>query len=334
MCEKRMIRFGILGCGTVAHIHAQAIALLENACLAGAASASAESARKFTQTHGGRSYDSFAQMLADSTVDVVCICTPSFQHVRQATAALDHGKHVVLEKPMALTAEDADSLVRYSREKGLLLTVVSQMRFAPDVQLLRTLVEEEAFGKLTGVSLTMRYWREPSYFSESSWRGSKACEGGGALMNQGIHGVDMLQYIVGMPRILAAQAATLYHTVEVEDTAFALFETDCCMGTITASTCAYPGFERRLELYGTRGYALLREDKLEKLQLPGRTIDGLCGEPSTGSSRPEAIGCRMHLLQLENVANAIRGEQPLFLPAEEGAATVRIIEEIYKKAGI
>jgi len=334
MGEKRMIRFGILGCGTVAQIHAQAIALLENACLAGAAGTSADSARKFTQLHGGRAYDSFAQMLADDTVDVVCICTPSFCHVQQATAALEHSKHVVLEKPMALTAEEADSLVRRSREKGLLLTVVSQMRFAPDVQLLRTLVEEAAFGKLTGVSLTMRYWREPSYFSESSWRGRKACEGGGALMNQGIHGIDLLQYLVGTPRILAARAATLHHNVEVEDTAFALFETDCCIGTITASTCAYPGFERRLELYGTRGYAVLREDKLEKLQIPGHAIDGICAATSTGSRRPEAIGCRMHLLQLENMANAIRGDAPLLLEPEEGVKAVRIIEEIYKKAGI
>jgi len=330
MGEKRMIRFGILGCGTVAQIHAQAIALLENACLAGAAGTSADSARKFTQLHGGRAYDSFAQMLADDTVDVVCICTPSFCHVQQATAALEHSKHVVLEKPMALNTADADKIIKAASESDTLLTVVFQNRFVPDVRRAKEIVDSGVLGDLVFCDLSMKYWRDPEYYASSNWRGTFKHDGGGALINQGIHGVDMLLYIVGDADVRSANVKTSYHKIEVEDTVVALLDfKNGATGTLHASTCAYPGFNRRIEIIGTKGCLILSEGRIERFVVGNETlIDGNV-EKRGASADHTVMDTSFHGVQLQNLINAVHGKEPLFIDGKEGRRALALIEKIY-----
>ena len=332
---KTTFTFGILGCGMISATHASAIKQIPEARLAGAADAFRENAETFADKHGIKAYGSYEEMLNDPEIDVVCICTPSRYHAENAIMALEHQKHVVLEKPMALTTAEADLVVEAAARNRCLLTVISQLRFSEDVQKIRRLVRENAFGKLVFANLIMRYWRSPEYFSGSTWRGRKEFEGGGALMNQGIHGIDLLQYIVGMPTVLQGKILTRSHNIHVEDTAAALlsFENGA-IGTVEASTCTYPGFSRRLELHGDRGYAVLCENRIEKLSTDTENID--CPEDASidfnTASVPDFMDSSMHARQITNLIRAIQGGESLLLDAAEGRKAVQIIEEIYRSS--
>ena len=246
---------------------------------------------------------------------------------------MNHGKHVVLEKPMALNVADCDRIIEAADRSGRLLTVISQLRFSDDVRKLRRLTADGVFGRLSLIRLSMCYWRDHAYFSSSGWKGKLEFEGGGALMNQGIHGIDLMQYIFGMPRVRAGLTRTVSHDIEVEDTAAALFEFPCgALGTLEASTCAYPGFERQLALHGDRGFAVLRENKLVGLYTDTESFDAERSETvqAVGScSSPDSIDHAAHAMQLRNLISAIRGDEPLQIDAREGKKAIEIIESIY-----
>ena len=322
--------FGILGCGMIAGIHAEAIGSIPEVVLAGVADANAERARAFAAQHGVRAYESYDQMLSDPELDVICICTPSGFHAENALAALQRGKHVVLEKPMALSVESADRIVAACDQAGKLLTVISQLRFSEDVQKVKALLAENAFGRVALCSLYMKYHRSEAYYASSPWKGTKVFDGGGALMNQGIHGVDLLEYIVGPVRDVTGKARTLSHKIEVEDTAVAMLEFENgALGVIEASTCAYPGFERRIEIHGDKGYVLMRDNKIEKMMVNGEEISAEVTDAGT-SRDPAALHCEMHRRQIQNLLAAIRGEEALVVDAREGRKAIRLIETIYR----
>ena len=328
---KSVLNFGILGCGMIADVHAGAINSIEGANLYGAADNNLQCAQNYAQKYGIKAYDSYEDMLADENIDVVCICTPSGFHAQNAIAALNAGKHVVLEKPMAITYSDTEKLNEICKKTDKKLTVISQMRFAKDVNKLKDLVAEGAFGTLAFCNLYMKYWRSEEYFSSSAWKGTLAFDGGGALMNQGIHGVDLLLYIAGNAKVLGAKKQTVYHKVEVEDSVAALLQFDNgAIGTLEASTCTYPGFERRLEILGSSGCAVLCEDKLEKLVLDGKTvIENGVAEVAATSSNPAAVQYENHALQIGNLIKAIKGEEELLIDGIEGQRAVKLIEDIY-----
>lgn len=328
----KKFRFGIIGCGMIAGIHAEAIRSLPDAQLVGATDNNFEKRLTFCQKYAIMPYESTEALLADAAVDAVCICTPSCFHADTAIAALYAGKHVVLEKPMALHTEDADRVIAACHATGRKLTVISQLRFSPDVQHVKTLMEQQAFGQLIFCNLSMRYWRSEEYFTLGGWKGKLAFEGGGALMNQGIHGIDLLQYLAGMPTVLGGLACTRHHAVEVEDTAAALVRFDNgAMGTIEASTCTWPGFERRLEIHGDHGYVILRENAIERMEIPGESVDRTQEAAEVGScSRPEAIGHAMHALQIGDLIRAVRGESAPLVDAAEGKKALQIIQAIYE----
>lgn len=329
--EKRKLRFGILGCGMVARVHAEAILGLDEAELYGVADGKLAAAEAFAQKYGARAFESYEQMLNDESVDAVCICTPSYFHEQNAIDALLAGKNVVLEKPMALTTEAADRIIKTCEQTGKLLTVISQLRFSDDVLRVKGLVESGALGKITLCELRMKYYRSDEYFSGSDWRGRMKFEGGGALMNQGIHGVDVLEFLLGRVKRANGKIRTLSHPVEVEDTAVATVEFENgALGVIVGSTCAYPGFERKVEIHGDRGFAILKENKLERLM-----IDGVeqplaeVGEVGTAGD-PNAVKCDGHRKQIRNLIAAVFGEEKLVIDCYEGKKALRLIKEIYR----
>lgn len=324
------VKFGILGCGMIASVHANAIKNIENATLVGVADNNLEIAQKFAQKHGIEYFGSFIEML--KMVDAVCICTPSFLHADNAITALKQGKHVVVEKPMALSVEDADRVIEESKKANRFVTVISQLRFSNDVQRLKKVVEEGLLGKISLCTLTMKYYRSKEYFASSSWKGKLAYDGGGALMNQGIHGVDLMQYIMGGVKNTKGKIATLCHNIEVEDTAVAIVEfNNGALGTIVASTCATPGFDRKLEIHGDKGYAILTENNLEKLVIDGKECEVGVFEKSNTASDPTAVASLMHQQQIENLIHAINGEEEIFIDCNEGKKAVKIITDIYKE---
>ena len=306
---EKTVRFGILGCGAIAHFHADAIASLENASLIGVASASFESALRFAQEYQVKAYSSYQEMLADGNIDAVCICTPSGFHGENAVEALRAHKHVVLEKPMAFTRAETMSIEAEVEKSGCILTVICQLRFSEDVRRVKQLLAENAFGELVFCDLYMKYWRDQAYYASSNWKGTRRFDGGGALMNQGIHGVDLLLYLVGGAKVLYAKNCTRFHDIEVEDATVAMLEFDNgAMGVIEGSTCVSPGFERRLEINGTKGSVILVENQIQKLVINGETLVDMQSGPVNGAaSNPMAFACDLHTVQLTNFIDAVCG---------------------------
>ncbi|MBR7161323.1 MAG: Gfo/Idh/MocA family oxidoreductase, partial [Clostridia bacterium] len=277
-------------------------------------------------------YESYEEMLADERIDAVCICTPSGFHAEQAKKALLAGKHAAVEKPIAMTPSDADAVIETAQKTGKLLTVISQLRFAPDIIRLKEAVRDERFGKIHFCNLYMKFWREETYYSGSRWKGSRMLDGG-VLMNQGIHGIDLLRHIMGGAKVIGSVTDRLYHKIEAPDTALALLRYDCgALGTVEATTAAYPGFDLKLEIIGEKGYALVEEDRLTSLVIEGKDQPLTPEAKSSGTaSDPKAVGWKKHALQLRNFTEAIGGTSPLALCGEDGKAAVALISDIYQE---
>ena len=330
---SKTYNFAILGCGVISKTHVKAISSIENARLLGVADVNLANAQAFALANGVKAYSDYAEMLADSNVDVVCVCTPSGWHAPNAIQALKAGKHVVLEKPMALNTKDADEIIATCEQTGKKVTVISQFRFSDDLIKIKKYIDEGAFGKISICNLIMKYYRAPEYYSSSSWKGTIKYDGGGALINQGIHGVDMMDYLIGPITKVYGQIATICHNIEGEDTAVATFKTESgALGIIQASTCAYPGFDRRIEINGDKGYAILRENKIEKLVINCQEVDIGQLELTSTASDHTVMDYTMHKSQLTNFINALDGKEDLILGAKEGKRALEVIEKVYTTA--
>ncbi len=332
-CDQKTVAFGIVGCGMIANFHARAIAKIKNATLLGVSDKNKEAAECFAKNYNIRCYRSYEEMLGDKNIDAVCICTPSSFHAENAIAALEAGKHVAVEKPMAFTAEQTEKIEEAVKKSGKLLTSIAQLRFSDDIVKTKQLIESGSLGTLTLCDLYMKYWRSEKYYASSDWKGTREFDGGGALMNQGIHGIDALIYLLGEATVMQSVNRTLYHDIEVEDTSVSILEfKNGAYGVIEATTCAYPGFERKIEINGTKGCVILRENKIEKLVMNGETIiNDISENVVSTSSDPTAMSDQFHKRQLENLVDAICGKNKLMIDVNEGAKAVKLIEDIYNK---
>jgi predicted dehydrogenase len=248
-----MINFGIVGCGRIASRHAQSIFQLKEAHLTAAADIVSTRAEKFEKEYGSQAYMDYRRILERDDIDVVNICTPSGLHARMTIEALLAGKHVIVEKPMALTLEDANQMIATSQATGKKLCVVLQNRFNPPMQDLRHIVDQGKLGKLLLGNATIRWFRPQEYY-EDSWHGTWAMDGG-ALMNQSIHHIDALQWFLGDVESVFAYTATLAHNIETEDTGVAVVRFKSgALGCIEGSTITYPqNLEGSIALFGEKG---------------------------------------------------------------------------------
>lgn len=328
----KKMKFAILGCGTIGDVHARAIMELDTAELFAVCDVNPDRAREYAAKYGVKAYSDYAKLLDEAEIDVVTICTPSGMHADQAIAALEKNKHVIVEKPMALNSTDAKRVCDTAEKSNKLLSVIFQTRYTEDIQYVKRVIDEKKLGTLVFCDLYMKYWRSPAYFEVSPWRGTFAMDGGGALMNQGIHGIDVMHYLFGAPKLLGAKVKTLVHNIETEDTAVAAVEYPCgALGVIQASTSANPGFDRKIEIHGSRGYATIVDAHLEKLFIDGEFVVNQKVEASAGvSSDPTKMSHENHLIQFKNFVNAVFGEEKLISTAHDGYAAVNFIENIYK----
>ena len=327
---KSVVGFGIVGCGMIADFHAQALRSIAGARLIGVTDVSFAGAQIFAEKHGVTAYESYEEMLKDDAVRAVCICTPSGYHAELAKSALLAGKHTAVEKPIAMTASDADSVIEAAKKSGKLLTVISQLRFSKDAIRLKEAVQNGSLGQIRFCNLSMKYWREESYYAGNSWKGSRLLDGG-VLMNQGIHGIDLLRYVIGGVAVIGSVTDRMYHKIEAPDTALALLRYDCgALGTLEATTAAFPGFDLNLEIIGEKGYAVFTQERLTSLVIDGEERITAVATPRLGTaSDPAAVGWHNHALQFENFVEAIRGLAPLAVRGEDGREAVRLISDIY-----
>jgi predicted dehydrogenase len=326
------IRFALIGCGTIAPVHADAIGRIDGARLVAVASRRAEQAQAFAQARGIAWEPDRAALLRRPDVDAVTICTPSGLHAEIAIAAMRAGKDVVIEKPLAVTLAQTDAALATASETGRTLAVISQLRFAPDVVEVRRAVTEGRLGRLLLADLSMKYSRSQAYYDSAGWRGTWAMDGGGALMNQGIHGIDLLLWLAGPAKTIYGHARTLARRIEVEDTAVAVAELEGgCLATITGTTSVTPGFPRRLALHGERGSVVMEETRIVRWEIEGEPARE---SPQTAAisaaSVPTALGSDEFTRQYEAITIALRDRLPPPVTGEEGRRAVATVLAIYE----
>jgi predicted dehydrogenase len=281
------------------------------------------------------------QLLADPAVDVVCICTPSGQHASQAIAAAQAGKHVLVEKPMALSLADADAMMATCEQAGVKLGVVVQRRTEPIFRRVYDAIQAGDLGELTLGVVTMPYFRPQAYFDQADWRGTWTLDGGGVLMNQGIHLVDLLVWYMGDPVAVRAYAKTLQRDIAVEDTLAATlrFENGA-MATITATTTASPGFPHRLEIYGTGGGVQVEGESVGRWDLV-QAAQAAVEPPATGTAidagaggDPRGIAPTGHIAIVRDMIQALRTDSAPQIDGAEGRRSLATVLAIYQAAGI
>ena len=341
MASGGRLGFAILGAGAAAEFHRRAVEA--NADLGAKLIALGHyNPSRFKQLEAdfGISCQSQDEILERQDVDVVCICTPSGQHAAQAIAAARAGKHVLVEKPMALTLADADAMIATCKDSDVRLGVLLQRRAHPTFERIRTAIEEGALGELTLGAVTIPYFRSREYYEETEWRGTWALDGGGVLMNQGIHLIDLLVWYMGDSVGAWANSGTLGRDIEVEDTAVAALRfANGAMATVTATTTATPGFPHRIEVYGTRGgfqvegesIARWETTPVEDTTYPA-PLDKEAAAAGAGGD-PKGIPIEGHIAIFRDFIGALRDERGPLVDGEEGRRSLDTVLKIYRAAG-
>lgn len=335
--DSTTVGFAIVGTGSIAAVHATAIKAVPGAKLVAVHNPTVAKAEAFAAEFGGTAEATLGAVLARKDVDVICITVPSGLHGTIALQALEAGKHVICEKPLEITTARIDEMIRTADRAGRILAGVFQQRCTPAAQRLKHAVEAGRFGKLSLCSVHQKWWRNREYYTSSGWKGTAALDGGGALMNQGIHAIDLLQWLVGMPTSVVAQTRTRLHPIETEDTAVALLDFGGgAMGVIEAGTSCYPGSQMRLEIAGEKGTAVLENNMLidwrfADQQPEDATVLTVGVRPGgSGASDPKAIGSEGHRQVMADLVRAVRTNTAPMVPARQARNAVALIEAIYR----
>ena len=347
------LRFALIGCGTIAPTQAQALAALhdEGARLTACCDVVPERAAAFAAQFGAEA-KSFEAILADPMVDAVTVCVPSGLHAELGERALRAGKHVVVEKPMDITLAACDRLIAARKASGKIFSVISQHRFDAASVLVKDALDTGGLGRLVYAEARVPWYRTQEYYDSGDWRGTWALDGGGALMNQGVHTVDLLRWLCGPVETVYAQARTLAHErIEVEDVVAAtLGFANGAVATLSASTALYPGFAVRLAVHGTEGSAILEGDMLHTLttksgasgggeQAQAHAMQVATGgtkaaseQTTTGASDPAAIWGEAHRAQLANFIQCCRTGATPRVDGLEGRRAVELVLAVYESA--
>lgn len=336
------IGFGIIGCGMISRFHARAIGDVKGTKLAACFDQFPAAADKLAEETGCKAYHNLDEMLADPKVDIVTIGTPSGAHMEPAVAAAKAGKHVIVEKPLEVTLKRCDRIIKACEENDVKLAAIFPSRFHDSSRKLKQAIDANRFGKLTVGDAFVKWYRTQEYYDSGAWRGTWKLDGGGALMNQAIHSVDLLTWLMGPVAEVQAYADTLAHErIEVEDTIVATLRfANGALGTIEATTAAYPGYLKRIEIHGSQGSALLEEEDLKawdfikKSRQDAAILEAMQKKRSGGggASDPAAIGHHGHTLQFRDFVDAIKKDRTPAIDGHEGRRSVEIIVAIYKAA--
>jgi UDP-N-acetyl-2-amino-2-deoxyglucuronate dehydrogenase len=338
----RKFGFGIIGAGLISHIHAQAINAIPTAALIGVYNLHNEKADAFAAKYSCKSYSALEVLLADPDIDIVCICTPSGLHLEPALKSIHAGKHCLIEKPLEVTLAKCDAIIDAAQKTGVKTGVIFPSRFYEASSQLKKAIDEERFGNLVLGDAYVKWYRSPEYYKSASWRGTWALDGGGALMNQGIHSVDLLQWYMGPVESVQAISTNRQHkSIEVEDTVVAVLKfANGALGNIEATTAVYPGELKQIEILGTEGTAVLRESSLirweflHKKNEDQEIIDSMFGNKTQhgGAANPADLSIVGHQRQIEDMIHAVESGGDPLIDAVEGRRSAEIVLAIYESA--
>ncbi len=334
----------IVGCGMIARFHAAALREVPGTKLLALVSRSQASAAKLNETCGLSCdmYTSLDPVLSRDDIHVVIITTPSGYHAEPAIAAAKAGKHVVVEKPLEITTERCDRIIEACDNAGVQLCTIFPSRFADANRVLKSAVDAGRFGRLTLGETTCKWWRDQAYYDEGGWKGTQALDGGGAMMNQAIHNVDLRLWMMGEATHVSALKATLAHErIEVEDTAVACVRfANGALGVIQATTSIWPGLPKTIAIHGDQGSVVVEQEDVLRWDFKTPVAEdeevrkrfsqkvGASG----GSSNPASISHVYHARQLADFMEAIREKRKPMVDGREGRKAVALIRAIYESA--
>jgi UDP-N-acetyl-2-amino-2-deoxyglucuronate dehydrogenase len=332
---------GVVGAGMIADFHARAIQDIPNANLVGFCDNGSGRAKELATKYNVKRFTDFNDLICHPEMDVVTIASPSGNHLEAALLAAKHRKHVLCEKPMEITPDRIDQMISAHQQSGTYLGGIFPYRFNDNLELLQKAIKAGRFGTITYGAAHVPWWRDDAYY-KSNWRGTWQLDGGGALMNQSIHMIDMLLLLMGPVKEVKALGGTLGHTMETEDvmTAVLSFETGA-FGMIYGTTASFPGDFRRLEIRGTKGTVVQVENSFEKWEFEDENeedaaIRSKFGNITVGggTADPAAIPYENHTKNLKAFLEAIESKSPFSIDGEESKKAVELINRIYTSAGI
>ena len=330
------IHVGLIGGGNITETHARAARVVPGVSVAAIHGTNADKVDRLCREYGGRAYQDFEAFLAHRPMDMVMIGSPSGLHATQGIAAAQRGLHVLTEKPIDVTTKRADALIEAAKQSGVKLGVIFQDRMKPDIQKVKQWIDQGLLGKPLLADARVKWYRPPEYYADSKWRGNLALDGGGALMNQGVHTVDLLLWLLGDVVRIQARTATALHAIEAEDTSVAILEfAGGALCTLQATTAAYPGYPRRLEITGSRGTVILEHDRIIAADLrdaPAGLLAGSSGDENQSASSAVVSDISGHRAVLEDFLRAIEQNGTPACDGYEGRRSVAVIEEIYRVA--
>jgi predicted dehydrogenase len=339
--KERIFGFGIVGAGTISAVHALAIRAIPNAKLYGVYTRDKNKSIAFAAENDCVSYDSLDDMLMVEGIDIVCICTPSGIHLDPAIKCIEAGKHCVIEKPLEVTLDKCDTIINAAARAGVKTAVIFPSRFYESAMQIKKAIDDQRFGNLVLGDAYVKWSRSEAYYQSAAWRGTWKLDGGGALMNQGIHSIDLLQWYMGdVIEVQSAMTNIKHKTIEVEDTVVSTLRfANGALGVVQCSTAVYPGSLKRIEILGTTGTAILEESNIVKWQFEnilagddGMTKNSIHNSSGGGASNPSDISFYGHQKQLEDMIESIVKNKKPMIDASDGRKSVAIVLAIYDSA--
>jgi UDP-N-acetyl-2-amino-2-deoxyglucuronate dehydrogenase len=334
--------FGIIGAGSIAEVHARAIDTIMEAELIGVYDYDTDRATAFSMKFNCRLFDSAEELSEDDRIDIVCICTPSGLHLEPALTVINAGKHCVIEKPLEISLERCDTIINAGIRNNVLVSGIFPMRFSRANMELKKAIDEGRFGRLVFGDAYIKWHRSSEYYNDVRWRSSLSSSGGGAVMNQGIHSIDLLRWFMGRVEAVSAFTGMVGHEdLEVEDVAAATLKFENgAMGVVEASTAVNPGFFRKMEILGTRGSVITEEDRIVIWKFDEERIsDHIIREKYSGNNQsgggasdPKDISDIGHLRQLLDIIKAVDNGHAPSVDANEARKAVELVLAIYASA--
>lgn len=330
------IHIGILGGGNISQTHACAAREIVGTEIAGIFGQNKQKVKRLTNEYGGSAYENLEGFLHHRPMEIVLIGSPSGLHAEHGIAAANNGLHVLVEKPIDITVDRADALINACDKSNVKLGVFFQDRISPDILKLKELIDSDKLGKPVLMSAKVKWFRPPEYYERSRWRGSWALDGGGSLMNQGIHTVDLLLWLLGDVVSIQAKARTAFHNIEVEDTVVASLEfSSGAIGTLEAATSVYPGYPRRLELTWSEGTIIVENDRVVSADLRTPISDFARRETESVDDRstsPTISDTRGHRTILEDFIRAIQTNGKPICDGYQARRSVEVVQAIYESS--
>lgn len=331
-----MMKCGIVGAGVISKTHALAIQEVSRAEIYAVCDTNLEKSKQFAETYGvPHVFTSLEEMLQLEELDIVHICLPSGMHEAAAIASANAGKHVLCEKPLDITLEKIDRIIEAADRNKVKLGCVYQRRTMPEAIAARQAIRDGKLGRMVLGDAYLKYYRSPEYYKSAGWRGTWEHDGGGALMNQGIHGIDLVQWMMGDIVSVFAHTAALVRDIEVEDTAVIVVKyANGAFGVIQGTTSVYPAQETRFELHGEKGSMIFGDEGIKTWEV----MDGELERPSAVSDAgspgadPSKVAYAGHIVLLDDLIDCIIEDKEPAISGAEARKAVAVIRAIYESS--